>query len=95
MGVGAVRAGAGGIWRGGLQLAKPVALPDRAARDGRGDYEGVTGTFAVPGEVKDVHRALVLCRYEAVKKCMFSVVHTSEARTGGTGGFTPRIETTG
>ena len=59
---------AGGIWRGGLELARPVPLPERGGREAGAGGEGVLGTFEVPAEVRGVTGAWVLCRYEVVKE---------------------------
>ncbi|OAR03095.1 hypothetical protein LLEC1_03148 [Akanthomyces lecanii] len=59
---------AGGLWRGNVQFAEPIVVPDLGPREARGLTKGSIGTFEVPCELQNVCKAWLLCDYEVLKK---------------------------
>lgn len=60
---------AGGIWTGGVNLAKPLRLSDTAPRIELRGERGLVGTFRVPCNVKRITRAWLLCKYKVMSRC--------------------------
>ncbi|KAJ2972162.1 hypothetical protein NQ176_g7314 [Zarea fungicola] len=57
-----------GLWRGNVEFAEAIVVPDLGPREARGTGigKGLVGTFEVPCELKNVCKAWLLCDYEVV-----------------------------
>lgn len=58
---------ASGMWRGNVQFAEPIVVPDQGLREARCLGAGLIGTFEVPCELTNVWKAWLLCDYKMVK----------------------------
>lgn len=58
---------ASGMWRGNVQFAEPIIVPDLGPREARGLGKGLLGTFEVPCELVNVCSAWLLCNYKVVR----------------------------